>query len=621
MFEKFSKINYSLNGQTLQFTDIFKSIRLNKDNLTYIKTATNTENLRSDQISNRIYQDSNLFWSIFLLNGVVNPFKDWKQSSVSQQNQFDTVYDTKTFQFGNTSAYLPTKNIEYSTDQLDSYFGVDFTGIDVNDIIVFEQGDGAFNLKQIGAGVLPSTTSISSSVCANPHYGQSYTPDNFLNKNNIKKISAGGNFTAVLDNVGRIWGWGQDIGITGFDSKGTLFNSKDSGYTLIDVTKNKIIASKGTNWYCYGSGCTSSLTYPVSIPNAGTTVYKIAFTKGNTFAGLILDSSNKITVYGGLTGSIGNTAIGITGITFTDITCIEQCCFGLITTSAQYGRAVMQFNYPGQTWAYLPSTSSYDYTKLKSIEGGNNHILLMNENGGVTGAGDNSKGQLNLPTDVVYTLVSAGQYHSVGIGSDNKIYVAGQIFKESGGCTGSTAYTNLLSPNGSFVDVKSGENHVVCLETGTNVKYAGRISKIDYDYKRIYVRGISADNFKSIYLEDPTGTIVSIINSDGIGIKKTLQHQLLSIDFYKNTPVYITNSESQIVDVVANNGQAWKNSYINNYQNAENLNTFITPDKINRDTLIPKIDYLSSLKISNLNNKITSLLQSTNKIDIKLSEI
>jgi hypothetical protein len=66
MFENFSKIEYSLNGQTLEFTDIFTSIEINKDSLVDVESIQNIENLRPDQLSNAIYNDPNLFWSIFL---------------------------------------------------------------------------------------------------------------------------------------------------------------------------------------------------------------------------------------------------------------------------------------------------------------------------------------------------------------------------------------------------------------------------------------------------------------------------------------------------------------------------------------------------------------------------
>jgi hypothetical protein len=70
MFENFSKIEYSLNGQTLEFTDIFTSIEINKDSLVDVESIQNIENLRPDQLSNVIYNDPNLFWSIFLLTRV-----------------------------------------------------------------------------------------------------------------------------------------------------------------------------------------------------------------------------------------------------------------------------------------------------------------------------------------------------------------------------------------------------------------------------------------------------------------------------------------------------------------------------------------------------------------------
>jgi len=606
MFENFSKIEYSLNGQTLEFTDIFTSIEINKDSLVDVESIQNIENLRPDQLSNVIYNDPNLFWSIFLLNNNRNPFIDWKQSIDSQIDQYDEVYDTAVFQFGNTSNYLPSLSTYYASNALNPYLGITFSNIQENDIIVFEKGDGAFKLKVFGAGQLKS-----GSTCGYPNFGQSAIPDNFLNKNQIIDTSVGGNFTACLDNIGRIWGWGENIGLVEdeFQLIDRLYKSPLAGYTLINVTKNKLIASTtisdSKNWYCYGDGCTTGLGYPVS---ENKTIKQFEFTKGSTFSGILLFSDNTIKTYGGLTYTESFNTI-------TDVSCAENYCLGIIGDSGVKEGKVTEFTYSGISAGLIPGLS----TKITKVACGIDHAILLGENQNIYFVGSSANGRTDIPSGS-YIDISAGQRHSAAIDTENVLHVAGQILKESGVCSGVTAYEDLISPFGSFGSIQSGENHLLGLETGTNVKYNGRIVRVDDVFKRIYVKGISADNIP-ISTNDPSGTVVSIVNSNGLGIKKTIQHQLLSIDLYKNTPLYVIDADSQIIDFSKNNGADWISNYIVNYPNAANNNYYITPAKLNEETVVSTVQYLRSTKIGNFINQVIYQLKTDNRIKINLSDL
>lgn len=598
MLEYFSKINYKLNGQTLQFTDLFKSVNLNTDNFTQYGELKNTSGGRPDQLADTIYNDPNLYWSLFLFNGVRNPFKQWHQSTISNQAQTDTEYASKVFQFANTSEYLPGNTLYFDPNANDAYYGVSLGNISINDIITFETGDGAFKLRAFGAGEVVST-----SACGHPHYGQALIPDNFTYKNNVYKIGAGEYFSAAIDTVGRIWGWGYITYLNGFDVSDRLYKSQDSGYTLINVTKNKIIASKPDNkWYCYGAGCTSTISYPVT---ESKTISKIEFTKGNPFSGIVLFSDNTVKTYGGLTHCSSYTSIK-------DIACAEKWCLGI-----NQNNTVIEFNTTGTAQGIA---SQFTTTDAQKIVCGISHAFAINSIGVAFGAGDNTQGQLDLPL-FQYSSISAGRYHSVGIVENNTLQTAGVVQYNSGICTGSTGYTPLLSVYGTFDQIASGNDHIVCVESGTNVKYTGRVELIDEQYRRIYVKGFTGSS-STVLIDDPSSTVVTILNSNGLGVKKTLQHQLLSIDTYGNTPMYMTTADGYgVIDVVADDGLLWKTSYITGYKDASTNDVFVTPNKLNTEVFNTNIKYINSVKLYALQNALKRLLSTTNKINIKMSDL
>jgi hypothetical protein len=325
MFENFSKINYYLNGQTLELTDIFKSIKIDTTNSTDVATTKNTNFERPDQLAQKIYGDSKLFWVNLALNEIKNPFRQWSQTDSSQLTQNSEDYDTKVFQFGNTSKYRPVNSDWFNSDELDSYAGVSLSDIQQDDIIVFETGSGSFELKTYGAGILDAVSS-----CGYPHFGQSDIPDNFLNRNNIVQISCGTNFTACLDDNGYIWAWGEDIGLesSGFILNGRLYNSPSGGYVHIDTTNNKIIATTGSgDFACFGSCADFTFT-------GQTNMKRSSWTSGPTLAGVGVKNDNTITLFGPIVST--NSTLQY----FSDVSCADEYCLGAVTGGASNGVVV-----------------------------------------------------------------------------------------------------------------------------------------------------------------------------------------------------------------------------------------------------------------------------------------
>jgi len=375
MFENFSKINYYLNGQTLELTDIFKSIKIDTTNTSAVSTTTNTNQSRPDQLAKKLYDDPKLFWINFAINGIKNPFREWNQSSTSLVEQNSEDYDTKVFQFGNTSKYLPTVETYFNPEQIDSYSGISLANIQQDDVIIFETGSGVFELKTYGAGQIEALNS-----CGYPHFGQTDIPDNFLNRNNIIQISCGKNFTACLDDTGYIWAWGQDIGLesSGFIVNGRLYNSPRGGYKHIDTTHNKIIAvTYNGGLECFGT-C-GDFTY-----TSETSVAKSAWMGGLTLAGVVIKTDNTVTPLGPIVST--NPTLQYCS----DVSCADDYCLGVVTGPVSNGTVIGfgstgYFSQIGQNTFY-----SKELTKLGSVSttnpvypftDNNNKIIKDYENG------------------------------------------------------------------------------------------------------------------------------------------------------------------------------------------------------------------------------------------------
>jgi len=343
MFENFSKINYKLAGNTVEFTDIFKNIKINTENSPDINTTT-ISGYRPDQFSNVVYNDPKLFWVTLLLNNIKNPFTEWNNSLQNRLTINDENYGSKIFQFGNISPYLSGNTANFDEGILDSYKGISLGDIQQDDVIVFETGSGAFELKTYGAGQVEATSS-----CGYPHFGQSLIPDNFLNRNNIIQISCGKNFTACLDDTGYIWAWGEDIGLesSGFSLNGRLYRSPSGQYKFIDTTRNKIIAiTYYGDLQCFGE-C-GDFTY-----SGYTDLVKTSWTNGQTLAGLAIKSDNTLQVFGPII-STDNTVQY-----YSNVSCADDYCLG-VATGPGSNNQVIGF---GATGYFSEVTQAVSYSK------------------------------------------------------------------------------------------------------------------------------------------------------------------------------------------------------------------------------------------------------------------
>lgn len=603
MFDNFSKTNYYLNGQTVEVTDIFKNIKLDFSNFLNYTTKKNQKGLRPDQFSYEVYNDPKKFWLLLLANDIKNPFTQWNQGQSTFLKQNEAEYDTYVFQFANTSKYLPGNTLYYGKNATDSYLGISLINIQENDIIVYSVGDNSDRFTSFGAGQIYSSTS-----CGTPHFGQSLIPTNFANRNDVVKISAGGNVTSCTDSMGRIWSWGEPIGLTknGWIQNERLYNSPDSGYEILDTTKNKIIGTKSNTWNCFGDGCTSTISYPVSEP---ATISKVSFTKGNIFSGIVLFTNGSIQTYGGITHTTVNS-------TYSDIGCSDTYCLGLVQTGPSGQGKVVEFNYSGVSTGLVPSITP----KVTKIACGKTHSLLLDENGTINTIGTNDKNRLNLSTTKTYTDINAGEYFSVGIDSDANLVVAGEILQNSGSCSGATAYIGISTINGTYNTLACGDNHVICLGSGTSKQYSGRVIRTDLDYKRVFVKSYTAPDFNPVLFDDPAGTNINIFRNSGL--ITNIQHQLLSIDTYVNTTQYVKDQQNNtVLNISENDGLLWKNTFIVNYKNAENLDYFMTPFKLQIQKLNTDIKMIDINVLYTLEKTLKDQLPTENKIYIKLSEL
>ena len=141
-------------------TNIFKSITVTLDdavktNKTKLKFAE-----RPDQLDNRLFQNSNYIWSIFLCNNIRNPITYWNSSETNFIEKIENNYSNWVYQFVNNSDYIPGNTFYYDEITRNSYTGVDLSGISSDDLIIYETGQGSFSINSIGAGITLSSDSF-----------------------------------------------------------------------------------------------------------------------------------------------------------------------------------------------------------------------------------------------------------------------------------------------------------------------------------------------------------------------------------------------------------------------------------------------------------------------------
>ena len=599
MFEYFPKIQYNFDGITQTVTNIFKSVNVTVDQQDTVTTNTTIPGERPDQLSSRLFNRTDYFWSLFLTNGIKNPLREWAQSQDSYTAQIEKEYDGWYYQFANTSNYLPGVTAYQDISKIDPYQGVDLTGISVGDLIIYETGTGPFSVKCLGAGGVTS-----SADCGSPQFGQSLIPDNFNKQQDIVQVSAGDFFTACLDSKGYIYVWGKtpSLSSANFIQNDRLYSSKDGRYSFIDATGENLIAVLDGSLVCFG-GCTAfNINY-----SGQTGIVKTSWTARGVSGGVAIKSDGTVVNFG---------LSGPTGVTLNDIACGYEFCVGVLGNT----RGVTVWGSNTYNQKSIPGI-----TGVTAIAAGFGHALAVTDDGTGYGWGLNADGQTTIPSSG-YASVSAGFKHSAGLKTNGSLEVWGSIttYSKNSGCTGITQTVSATGLTGAFSRISSGNDHIVLKGSGTNYKYTGVVDSVDPVYKRIFVKAYQFTQATPILLDDPSGTIVSFwrLNTNGRYAEiKTIQHQLLTIGKYLDSTLYVDQA-GLILDPVA--GTNWQSIYLVDHQTPDTNETFITPRKQLLDIDLynkTQIDHLNKDQIALLKGKIGNLLLTDDVINIKTSEL
>jgi len=614
MLQYFSKINYGFSGGTFTVLDVFKNVQLTSSSILYSEIKIDDE--RPDQFSNRIYDNASYYWATFLTNNIRNPLVEWGGTDPEEDSKLEKQYPGLVYQFANISKYNPSNTTpSYEDYRYDSYTGTDLN-VDVPDridpsnkyqILVFETGSGESALRAFGAGQI-----LQNSLSSQPHQKQSVIPVG-TGLTAIQQISCGSFNTAILTTNGQIYYWGGNpLPISSVKVDGTYgganpyFTTNISGCSYINSTNSGLLAIKSDGGItCFGSCTTFNSLY------TGTTGYvKVSWNDGFT-AGVAIKSNGTPIYFGSLSTP--------SGISFYDIACGQSDCIAINKTG----------NYGVTGWGPNKNTLFTGFnqgiTGITAIALGYNHFLALKDNGIIYGGGTTADGQLDIPTGVTFSKISAGRYHSAALTKEGKLLVWGKIAKTYQN-TSPVIPLEKVTPTpipGTFSLLNSGAEHIVVMETGDNKKYTAVIDSIDENFKRINVK---AYTYPEIFPEslgqtaeiDPSGTRVSVWDFKNGSYEKTyeIQHQMLTIQRYLDSTKQMIVG-GNLYDVTPDN---WKTIYLAGYTNAEN-NEFLTvkKDAIEQQKYEDaKLDTLNLSNVLSLQTTLSGLLQTKNEIKIKI---
>lgn len=625
MLQYFSRIAYGFSGDgfsggTFSVVNIFKNVKLDtgyQGAFFQDKRFTTIQRIdgeRPDQFSNRIYNNSEYFWTVFLANNIRNPLLEWNGTNYKTDLDIRKKYPGIVYQFGNTSRYNPPTNQPgYTNDIYDVYKGIDLNRvvkyrdeIKAGQYVLFETGDGYYSIRCFGAGQLPHNAQPDQ-----PHQRQSYLPwspsSNFYaGITATKQLSCGAFNSAVLTDKHLIC-WGQNVpGFTGMiksqDNRGSQFaftDQQDASKKLsyIDCKRVGLVGIKNSDGglTCYGSCGTFNSLY------TGTTGYtKIAWNQGLT-AGVAIKSNGTPTYFGSLTVP--------SGISLFDIACNETDCIAIDKTN-NYGVTAWG---PNKNNLFLGFNQGI--TGITAIALGFNHFLALKDNGTIYGGGITFDGQLDIPQGY-YSQISAGKYHSAALTTLGKMVVWGKIANSYSSPIGTQL--NKVTPkplSGIFSKIASGAEHIITKETGTNKKFVGIIDSVDDKFKRLIVKHYKYPEMNPTQLDendntDPAGNSLIIANSldEGawLGLSFRLQHQTIAIQPYFESTKKIM---IQGVEADPSTGTIWKDVYLPGYTNADNRIEFITIKKEAENDTSTQNSNIQTLN-KNIVGKVVNLVSS-----------
>jgi len=634
MFKYFPTLSYDFGatGGIKTVTNLFKDVNIDVDSLEFIKTEQINPGERPEQLSYRLYNSFDYYWILMLLNNIKNPF-NWNKILGQQITNKDLdTFDARVLQFGNTSPFLPTKEESgityngvlqtlYSDSVIDSYDGVDLSGIQIGDTVIFETGLGPYGIKCIGAGIIPESSvaqglNRTGEMDDYAHYGQSIVPLEFDFQKDSTQLTAGKDFTCVLDKYGQIHCWGREDTLVLFNCPActdfttitpNYIKSVRTLYKFIEASQQKLVAiNSDSRLEFYGNYTTEPALYAAAGSTVGIKTSWYHVSDSGSPGGVILKSDKTLVDCGTLAN---------TGITYDDVSCGSQFCVGIISKN---GRLIA---WGENAYGQLEVPSGTGFVEVSATH---RHALARKSDGTVYAWGLTADGQTIVP-DKKYKAIAAGKRHSAALTVNDELFCWGKIPRA--GFTGanvagitSSGYTlSNYTTYGSYDRIYSGDHHIVLRGlTGTYQKFIGKVEEIDDGFKRLickYYGGVLSNT--DLIIDDPTGTVVTILRN-GQEIKQ-IKNCLVGIQDIKNTTVEIQIN----YEIIPITKDIWKTVFINNFSNAENDSRFMTLNKKYRDysyQLKQNMLYVNTVILQKIDSRISEDLQSGNVTSYKLSD-
>lgn len=122
MFKNFPQIGYVVDGRILVATDIFRRVKLNQlaVNELLLVDYTIEAGQKPEDVADILYDDPKLFWTILLVNDIVDPYNEWYYSPEDLRALVDQKYGVGNS--GNTHHWITLDNplvcVEYDSAKL-----------------------------------------------------------------------------------------------------------------------------------------------------------------------------------------------------------------------------------------------------------------------------------------------------------------------------------------------------------------------------------------------------------------------------------------------------------------------------------------------------------------------
>lgn len=146
-------------------------------------------------------------------------------------------------------------------------------------------------------------------------------------------------------------------------------------------------------------------------------------------------------------------------------------------------------------WIISPDTILQVNQKVKALAVGENHTLVLFEDGSLQGWGKNNFGQIDIPSDLPkVTAVAAGSNFSIILLDNGKLMAWGDSLY------GKTKLPENLTDTKA---IAAGDNHVVALRQNGTVLVWGNISKNKIHFEGLEnIKAISAQGYGSLFLRE-----------------------------------------------------------------------------------------------------------------------